>query len=90
MTAFALLPLTLAGCGVVAVAGSVAGAAITVGSAAVSVGATVVTTGVKVTGKAIGKTLDAVSGEPAAAAEGGGGIVVAPLPGEPGASGPAR
>jgi hypothetical protein len=91
VTALALLPLTLAGCGVVAVAGSVAGAAITVGSAAVSVGATVVTTGVKVTGKAIGKTLDAVSGEPAAAAaEGGGGIVVAPLPGEPGASGPAR
>ena len=49
VTALALLPLTLAGCGVVAVAGSVAGAAITVGSAAVSVGATVVTTGVKVT-----------------------------------------
>lgn len=70
VTALALLPLTLAGCGVVAVAGSVAGAAITVGSAAVSVGATVVSTGVKVTGKAIGKTLDAVSGEPAAAAEG--------------------
>ena len=87
VTALALLPLTLAGCGVVAVAGSVAGAAITVGSAAVSVGATVVTTGVQVTGKAVGKAFDAIGGEPAVApAEGG--IVVAPLPGEPGASAP--
>ncbi|MFM2340620.1 MAG: hypothetical protein RLZZ592_273 [Pseudomonadota bacterium] len=83
-----LAPAVLAGCGVAMVAGSVAGAAISVGSAAVSVGATVVTTGVQVTGKAVGKAFDAIGGEPAVApAEGG--IVVAPLPGEPGASAPA-
>ncbi|MFO1277718.1 hypothetical protein [Sphaerotilus uruguayifluvii] len=69
-----LLTTLLSGCGVVAVAGSVAGAAITVGSAAVSVGGAVVSTGVKVTGKAIEKTIDAVGGGSTPA--GGDGVVV--------------
>ncbi len=47
------LPL-LAGCGVVSLAASAAGAVIDVGAAVVS-------TGVKVTGKVIEKTIDAVS-----------------------------
>jgi hypothetical protein len=48
------LPL-VSGCTVLTVAGAVTGAA-------VSVTASVVTTGVEVTGKAVGATIDAVSG----------------------------
>lgn len=70
-----LLATSLAGCGVVAVAGAAAGAAISVTGAVVS-------TGVKVTGKVIEKTIDAVGGGSAESAGGGSGVVVAPLPGE--------
>ena len=50
----ALVSSLLAGCGVVSLAASAAGAVIDVGAA-------VVTTGVKVTGKVIEKTIDAVT-----------------------------
>ena len=50
----AALTLSLQGCGVVTVAGAVAGAAISVTGAVVS-------TGVKVTGKVIEKTIDVVT-----------------------------
>lgn len=49
-----LMATSLAGCGVVAVAGAAAGAAISVTGAVVS-------TGVKVTGKVIEKTIDVVT-----------------------------
>jgi hypothetical protein len=74
VAAAVLLTVPLTGCGVVAVAGAAAGAAISVTGAVVS-------TGVKVTGKVIEKTVDAVGGGSADGASSGG-VVVAPLPSE--------
>lgn len=54
-----LLALGLSGCTVLSVAGTVV-------STTASVAGTVISTGAKVTGKVIEKTVDAVSGEPAA------------------------
>ena len=68
-----LLPLLLQGCGVTAVAGAVAGAAISVTGAVVS-------TGVKLTGKAIGAGIDAVRGSDAAEAGGAVGNQATPPP----------